>query len=123
VNDTLAEIGAAIKSIPSLAGAVLQLAQQTLSLRYGKKPSLEYARMIKTQCVVEVIWEGRNHAMHWDDKKPKAPVMGMLATLSMDYQLSLEPGRNHSLAILKAMGWVNPASVANELFTLVAGCA
>ena len=64
------------ESMSVLAGSVLQIAKQTLSIRYSAKPKLAASRVLGSQSVVEVIWEGRNHALHWEEVENRSKVGG-----------------------------------------------
>jgi len=119
LEKALASIGTAIESMSSLAGAVLQISKQSLSLRYSGKPNITGARQIGSQSVVEVIWEGRNRAMHWDDGEPKERVRNMLNALSTDLGITIESGKNNCLSILGALEWKTPGKVESDLRALV----
>ncbi len=115
----LASIGATIESISSLAGAILQIAKQTLSLRHSGKPNVPTARAIGSQSIIEVIWEGRNHAMHWDESAPRPKVQTMLVSLTNDFGVTIEVGRNNCLSILGVLGWTSTEAVINDLHALI----
>ncbi len=118
LKNALASIGATIESMSSLAGAVLQIAKQVLSLRYSKKYNINGARKIGSQSIVEVIWEGRNHAMHWDEKAPNQQVQDMLNALSSDLGITIEIGNNNCLSILGALEWKSTDDVIKDLIAL-----
>lgn len=119
VEDALASIGATTESMSHLAGTVLQIAKQVLSLRYSAKPSIPGARRIGTQSIVEILWEGRNHAMHWDEGAPKQRVQDMLDTLTRDLGIAIEAGKNNCLSIMGALGWKSTDNVISDLKALV----
>ena len=119
IEKALGSIGATVESMSSLAGAVLQIAKQVLSLRHAGKPELPAARDIGSQKIFEVIWEGRNHAMHWDEGKPKQKVQNMLDALSKDLGIDIEVGRNNCLSILGALNWRSTEAVVRDLHTLI----
>lgn len=103
----------------SLAGSVLQIAKQVISLRHSGKPAIAAARNIGSQSIVEVIWEGRNHATHWDDETPKEKVQNMLNTLSTDLGITIEIGKNNCLSILGTLDWKSSDNVVSDLKLLV----
>lgn len=119
LQNALLSIGATVESMSSLAGAVLQIAKQALSLKYDGKPDSNGARKISSQCIVEVIWEGRNHAMHWDDLTPKPKMKNMLDLLASDLEITIEIGKNNSLSILGALGWRTTNDVVQDLRGLI----
>jgi hypothetical protein len=75
---------------------------------------------VGSQGIIEIIWEGRNHALHWDEVPPKGkPVKHMLEALSSDLQITIAPGKNNSLSILGALGWKSTDEVLSDLKALV----
>ena len=119
LNNALSSIGATVDSMSSLAGSVLQIAKQVLSLRHEGKPNIPASRTIGTQSIIEVIWEGRNHAMHWDEGAPRARVQNMLNALHTDLGLTIVVGNNNCLSILGALGWNSTDSVIRDLNALI----
>lgn len=119
VRELLARIGATGESMAILAGAILQIGKQVLSFRFRGKPQLQNARAVGSQLVVELIWEGRNHALHWEEPKPQKPVKDMLQKLQQDKGVKIVVGGNNALAILAALGWSDTDTVINELRALV----
>lgn len=115
LNNALKSIGASVESMSNLAGAVLQIAKQTLSLRYDGKPVIASSKMIGSQSISEVIWEGRNHSMHRDEGEPRGNVQNMLNALSNDLHINIEAGKNNSLSILGAFGWKSELDVIADL--------
>lgn len=113
------EIGATRESMSSLAGSVLQIVKQILSIKYKSKPNSLQFRKIGQQSIIEVIWEGRNHAMHWDDKKPRKKVTEMLEGLEQDFDVNIAPKSNNSLLILEILGWNSHDFVIRDLIELV----
>jgi len=119
LEKALFNIGSTVESMSGLAGAVLQIGKQALSIRHAGKPNLPTARTIGTQNIVEVVWEGRNHAMHWDEGAPRERVKNMLNALSTDLNITIEAGKNNCLSIIGALGWKKPEDVVSDLKALV----
>lgn len=119
LDEALARIGASEQAMAVLAGAALQLGKQALSFRHGRKPQLPAPRMIGTQSVVDVIWEGRNHALHWEEANPRGPVAAMLVALTNDVGARIVQGENNATVILNALGWKSKADVLADLAALV----
>lgn len=119
LEKALFSIGATVESMSGLAGSVLQIAKQALSIRHAGKPNLPKARTVGTQNIVEVVWEGRNHAMHWDEGAPRDRVKNMLDRLATDLNITIEVGKNNCLSILGALGWKAPEDVNSDLKALV----
>ena len=119
LEKALFNIGATVESMSSLAGAVLQIGKQALSIRHEGKPSLPAARTVGTQNIIEVVWEGRNHAMHWDEGAPRQRVKKVLNTLATDINITIEAGKNNCLSILGALEWKTSENVISDLKALV----
>lgn len=119
LEKALFNIGSTVESMSGLAGAVLQIGKQALSIRHAGKPNLPAARTIGIQNIVEVVWEGRNHAMHWDEGTPKVRVKNMLDALATDLNITIEVGKNNCLSILGALEWKKPEDVLSDLKALV----
>ncbi len=114
------ELGATQESTLVLAGAVLQIAKQVLSYRFtGKPKGLRNEKMIGSQPITNVIWEGRNHAMHYETGPPNPPVAQMLAGLGRDFKTLLRADQNNSLAILDLLGWNEATAVLTDLRDLI----
>jgi hypothetical protein len=121
----LARLGVTEESIALLSGAVLQFARQVLSYRFAAKPSdLSGARMIghapHAQSIVEIIWEGRNHALHYEEGVPRSAVRQMLTTLEAAFNQTFDPRKNNSSAILAVLGWTGANIVEEDLKVLIA---
>lgn len=117
----MAEAGATESDIGIAAGAVLQVGKQALSYRFGRKGNIPTAnaRRIGTQTVIDVIWEARNHAMHWEERKPTSPSEAMILTLQGDGLLTMRAGKNHAADLLEIIGWRSADDVLRELKQLV----
>ena len=110
---------AKVESMSCLAGAVLQIAKQALSLRHSGKPKISGARNIGSQSIVDVIWEGRNHAMHWAEGNPYPKVKDMFDALSTDTGIPIESGKNYCLFILDALCWKSSDDMIADLKELI----
>jgi len=115
----LARIGATEVSMSVLGGAILQIAKQALSFRFGSKPNLSGARLVGSQSIIEIIWEGRNHAAHWEERNPKLPVKNMLIKLQNELSIPIQTDKNNSLNIIYALGWKTVDNVVSDLKALV----
>lgn len=119
IQTALTRIGATDEAMAVIAGAVLQLAKQVLSFRFGPKSSLPTSRLVGSQHLTELIWEGRNHSMHWEENSSKMPVDAMLQTLAKNFGLTLLPNKNHAWTILSAIKWKTSNDALDELKKLI----
>ncbi|MFO0508830.1 MAG: hypothetical protein ACK5YZ_02375 [bacterium] len=76
--------------------------------------------MVASQALKEVIWQGRNHALHWEEGNPHAPVQRCLDMLATDFGPHLTGYRTKNLAfeIIEALGWTSFDAFRNDLLTL-----
>jgi hypothetical protein len=72
-----------------------------------------------SQYITEVIWEGRNHALHWEEGESKQPVKTMLQHLKADLGVNIRDNQNNSLEIIDVLGWGNADAVVSDLKKLV----
>jgi hypothetical protein len=75
--------------------------------------------MIGSQRITEVIWEGRNHALHYETGSPYLRVKQMLKTLGDDFNITFDSDQNNSLAILDLLGWKDATAVLSDLHALI----
>lgn len=55
-------------SVGALAGSLLQYGKQGISIQYGKyRKGCPAGRLIGSTSLSDVIWCGRNQALHWED--------------------------------------------------------
>lgn len=67
-------IGAKAFSVSALAGALLQVAKQGLVISYGSLQACPPGRLIGSENLKNVIWQGRNQAIHWEEGAFSTPV-------------------------------------------------
>jgi uncharacterized beta-barrel protein YwiB (DUF1934 family) len=113
--------GATRESLAIVAGSILQIAKQTLSYRFGALSSLPKtsSRQIGTQFITDIIWQGRNHALHWEENNSHPNVQEMLDKIQNDRLANIKYGENNALEILGALEWSDPQKVIDDLIILV----
>jgi hypothetical protein len=119
-DETLARLGATEAALDNLAAAVLQTAKQSISYRFGRnRPNLNGVRLVGTQPIVNVIWEGRNNGIHWEDGGAFQRVTDMFNQLNADFGLNLLLTENNALKVIELLGWKNSDDVITDLKLLV----
>ncbi|MEC4813422.1 MAG: hypothetical protein SAK29_09150 [Scytonema sp. PMC 1069.18] len=114
------------ESMAALGGAVLQIAKQVISYRFGKLGhdfhKVDSVREIGTQSIVEIIWRGRNHALHWEEPEEKQikATKKTLSLLKSERNVNIQPNRNNSLKIIEALGWRTADDVLTDLRQIIA---
>ncbi|WP_148861228.1 hypothetical protein [Marinobacter fonticola] len=69
INDVSKSIDAKSASIAALSGAILQIAKQCISLRYGKPQNAPDGDDIGGALIKDIVWEGRNQSIHYENPK------------------------------------------------------
>lgn len=95
-------------SVAALSGSLLQYAKQGLSLRYGtKRDGCPVGRELVQLPVHEIIWQGRNQALHWEVGEPHAPVVNCFDHLAANADPVFAEYKFRSLAyeIVSLLGW------------------
>jgi hypothetical protein len=93
----------------SLAGALLQIAKQGISLWYGRNVAdcLELGRIIGEQPIRDVIWQARNQAIHWEDGQFHGAVDNVFKKLVSNFGPPFDKYTQQSLAfeIVNLLNW------------------
>ena len=97
------------QSIEVLCGAILQIAKQGVSLILEGNERYTRGKTIGTQHLSNVIWHGRNQAMHWEDGPPaNTYTITCFETLEAEYGPQFKIGespRNLAWDIWNVIGW------------------
>lgn len=67
IMDVSETIDAKSASISALSGAILQIAKQCISLKYGKPQNAPVGEDISGTLIKQIIWEGRNQSIHYEN--------------------------------------------------------
>jgi len=124
LDKQLARMGASVDALALAAGAVLQIGKQTLAFRFGGRNAVLNgsggSRQVGAQDIIELIWEGRNHGMHFEEGNPNPRVQAMLQGLQAHLGQAIDHRTNNSFTILRALGWNSTQDVLTELRAMVA---
>ncbi|MEG3998065.1 hypothetical protein [Microcoleus sp. SVA1B1] len=105
---TEAKISTRRFSIAALSGNLLQYARQGLSIRYGKnRAGCPVGREVAGISLHEIIWQGRNQALHWEEGAFHPPVVKCFEQLAANASTSFSEYRDRSMAydIITLFGW------------------
>jgi hypothetical protein len=108
-------------SVDSLAGSLLQYAKQGISLSHGNLSACPNGRAIGTQFLKNVIWQGRNQAIHWEEHKPHLAVQQCFNKLAVDVnpRFSQYTTRNMAGDVVELLDWTDFAKFSADLLSLV----
>jgi len=106
-------------SIGTLAAGLLQHAKQGISLIHGGLPNCPDGRLIGTSPLKDVVWQGRNQALHWEEGKVHPPVEKCFQALSAlkstfgDYN-----SRNLAFDVVELLEWKTFEAFRDDLLSL-----
>ena len=97
------------QSIEVLCGAVFQIGKQGISLILTGNERYSRGRLIGSQKLSNVIWHGRNQAMHWEDGVPnleytKQCFDALARDFGQQFEFSTSP-RNMAWDLWAVIGW------------------
>jgi hypothetical protein len=111
-------------SVQAIAGAILQIAKQGISLVHGELDAAPPGRTVGTLAVRDIVWQARNQSMHYEDKKPfNKWGTALFATLANEhgeqFNLAQHPEQNRAKQVLDVLGWNNYAAYLDDMIQLL----
>ncbi|MEH1922207.1 hypothetical protein [Nostoc sp.] len=112
-------------AVSSLCGALLQIAKQGISIVHKKNLiSCPDGKNIGSEVLKNVIWQGRNQSMHYEDGKFQPPVTNCFqkleASFGNEFSLSLHSGENFAQKIvIKLFGWNDYQVYKQDMISLL----
>ena len=92
----------------ALSSAVLQIARQGLSQVHGRLTSVPTGRKVLDVDLKDVIWQGRNQAIHWEEGKPHQPVIDCFSVMAAnDPAFTNFATANLAFQVVAALGWAD----------------
>lgn len=123
VKALMARVSSHQTAVQAISAAILQIAKQGISLEYGGRSAAPPGRALGSLCLRDVIWQGRNQSMHYDDDEPKEPVLILFKALAKQYgeQFSLVKYAKQSRAkqVLDVLGWKGYESYLHDMQELL----
>lgn len=95
-------------SVAALSGNLLQYAKQGISLQYGKgRDGCPIGREIGGLPLHEIIWQGRNQALHWEDGAFHAKTTALFEHLAANVAPAFADYKTRSVAydVITLLGW------------------
>jgi hypothetical protein len=111
-------------AISSLCGALLQISKQGISIVYGGLGSCPNGRAIGNEILKNIIWQGRNQSMHYEENNPKQAVktcfQNLEAFFGNEYSLTLHPSENFAQKIvINVLGWNDYQVYKHDMISLL----
>lgn len=104
----------------AIAGAILQIAKQGISFIYGPLGNCPIGRAVGSQHLSNVIWQGRNQSMHYEEGANKPATIACFAALEADFGPGFQLGRTNLAAeVLRVLGWVEYEVYEADMATLL----
>lgn len=104
----------------SMAGSLLQYAKQGISIAHGGLEACPAGRLIGRQPLKQLVWQGRNQALHWEDGNPHLPVKRCFDMLAADFDQLFTgySARNLAFEVVRLLGWESYDAFARDLQSL-----
>jgi hypothetical protein len=106
-NDLASRIDARSFAVNSLCGSLLQFAKQGISVAHGGLGKCPNGRNVSGEHLKQVIWQGRNQSIHWEEGNPNQYVQALFEALKTnvhakfgDYRI-----RNCAFDIIELLNW------------------
>lgn len=110
-------------SINALCGAVLQIAKQGISIKHSNPSSCPAGRIIGLENLRNVVLQGRNQSLHYEEGEFKSAVKNCFNNLEISFgskfPLSLNSGENLAYYIIELLGWKDYSTYENDLSELL----
>ena len=108
-----AKRAARASSYAAICGALLQIAKQGISAQYGeRRDNAPQGRLLGSEPLRNVIWEGRNESMHFETPDKVGPTIrttfsALEATSGLQFHLAPAPADLRNLAgeIIELLEW------------------
>jgi hypothetical protein len=108
------------ESLNIVAGAVLQIAKQGISAVYRDLSNCPNGRIIGNESIKNIIWQGRNQAMHFEEGRYKPPVTACFQNLENVYGSQFQLARkNLAFSVIHILGWTTYAEYERDMQTLI----
>jgi len=107
-------------SVGSLSGNLLQYAKQGISIVHTKPDYCPNGRFIQSQPLKNIIWQGRNQALHFEEGKPHPPADRCFETLSeeVDTKFLHYKSRNMGFEVIDLLNWRKFDNFKSDLLSL-----
>jgi hypothetical protein len=102
------------------SGSLLQYGKQGISIVYGDLNAAPPGRAVGSQALRDVVWQARNHALHWEDGSPRRLVEVCFDTLARDFGPQFSEYRTRTLAfdVVELLGWRSFEEFKKDMLTL-----
>ena len=118
-----ASIGTHQHATQAIAGAILQIAKQGISVVHGGPKAAPEGRKVGTVPVRDVVWQARNQALHYEEGTFSKAVTDLFSTLEKEqgalFSLAKHAKQNRAKQILGLLGWTTYAAYLQDMESLL----
>lgn len=118
-----ASIGTHQHAVQAIAGAILQIAKQGISLFYGSRDAAPTGRMLGSLPVRDVIWQARNQSMHYEEGAFSKSARDLFATLEQEqgplFSLAKHTVQNRAKQVIDVLGWGSYGNYMQDMQVLL----
>lgn len=115
-------IGTKQFAIQAICGALLQIAKQGISLVHGNLAATPPGRNVGDEPLKDIIWQGRNQALHYEDGNFSSAVVTLFAqlekTCGREFALANHVRQSRAKQIVHLLGWIDHKVFDNDLRSL-----
>jgi hypothetical protein len=105
-----------------LCGSLLQFAKQGISIIHKKLSACPSGREIGQETLKNIIWQGRNHALHYEEspnhKQQVRRCFKNLEDFGLRFCLDNQPNENLSKEIIHLLGWSGYSTFKEDMLLL-----
>ena len=110
------------ESIKILCGSLLQFAKQGISIVHKNLIVCPPGRYIGQETLKNILWQGRNHALHYEESPNHNPQVKqcfkLLEDFGLGFSLDNQPGENLSKEIIHLLGWSGYSTFEEDMLLL-----
>jgi hypothetical protein len=123
INSLQALIGSRQSAIQAICGAILQIAKQGMSIVNGGLPNTPDGRIIGTLKIKDIIWQGRNQAIHYEEGNFNHRVIDVFTTLEQehgtDFSLTQHQKQSRANQIINLLNWNDYEVYSSDMQSLL----
>lgn len=116
-------IGSHQQAIQAIAGSILQIVKQGISIVHGSLVAAPDGRKIGTASLKDVVWQARNQAIHYEEGKFRKDVTDLFAILEREqgaeFSLAKYPNQSRAKQVITLLGWTDYAAYVSDMQSLL----